>query len=174
MFRLSALLILFFSVSLLMAQGKSYKFVGVKKCKMCHNSKKKGQQYKIWLDSPHARAFKELSGKKALEFAKANNIADPSKEKRCLGCHSTAAAADPALLTKTITVEEGVSCESCHGPGSAYKSMKKMKDRALAMKNGLILPDEAVCKKCHNPDNPFHKEFKFKQRVAKIAHPIPK
>ncbi len=54
-----------------------------------------------------------------------------------------------------ITIAEGVSCESCHGPGSAYKTNTIMKDQALSIKNGLILPTKEVCEKCHNKENPF-------------------
>lgn len=91
---------------------------------------------------------------------------------KCLKCHSTAAAANQALVA-TITVAEGVSCESCHGPGSAYKVATTMKDKTLAMSKGLIMPDEKVCKKCHNEESPNYKGFNFKEYSAKIAHDDP-
>ncbi len=72
-----------------------------------------------------------------------------------------------------MTIEEGVSCESCHGPGSAYKKMKIMKDHEKSLANGLIVPTEKVCKTCHNEKNPFHKPFDFKKMVAKVQHPVP-
>ena len=43
----------------------------------------------------------------------------------------------------------GVQCESCHGPGSAYKSMKVMKDSDASLAAGLLVPDEATCRGCH-------------------------
>ena len=75
--------------------------------------------------------------------------------------------------TQTITMAEGVSCESCHGAGSAYKTATIMKDKAKAIAAGLIIPDEKLCRKCHNPESPTYKEFNFKTFSAKIAHPNP-
>ncbi len=43
----------------------------------------------------------------------------------------------------------GVQCEACHGPGSAYKSMKVMKDPKLARQNGLWEVTRDVCMRCH-------------------------
>lgn len=135
------------------------KYVGAAKCKMCHNKAEKGAQYTKWLASPHAKAMASLKG------------AD-LKNPKCLKCHSTAAGADQSLIA-SITVEEGVSCESCHGAGSLYKVATVMKDHKLAMTKGLILPDEKVCKKCHNPESPNYKGFNFKEYSAKIAHDDP-
>jgi hypothetical protein len=158
----------------LSAQEKSFKYVGVKKCKTCHKKAKDGEQYKIWSEGPHAKAMKTLSSEKALKFAKENGIADPAKEPKCLKCHSTAGATDIKLHEKTLTIEEGVSCESCHGPGSEYKKKKTMKNHELSLKNGLIIPNEKTCITCHTEEgNAFFKPFDFEKRVKKIAHPIP-
>lgn len=166
-------LVLSGTINTAFSQSKSHKYVGVKKCKTCHKTKKIGNQYKIWLDGPHANALKSLSSEKAMQYAKENNIADPAKEPNCLRCHSTAHGTDASLHSKTLTVEEGVSCESCHGPGSAYKKKKIMQDLQKSIENGLIMPTEKTCIKCHNEkDNPFYKVFKFEERKAKIAHPV--
>lgn len=135
------------------------KYVGAAKCKMCHNKPEKGGQYASWTAGPHAKAMSVLK-------------ADEAKNPKCLKCHSTAAGADQSLVA-TITVEEGVSCESCHGPGSLYKVATTMKDMKLAMSKGLIMPDEKVCKKCHNEGSPNYKGFNFKEYSAKIAHKDP-
>ena len=145
----------FFMGSFSIAQ--TYEYIGVAKCKTCHNTPTKGDQYKIWAASKHANAMKVLSATEA-------------KNPKCTKCHSTAAGADPNLLTETITVEEGVSCESCHGPGSAYKTIPIMKDKDMAIKNGLKLPDEKTCKKCHNEESPNYKGFNYQEYFAKIAH----
>ena len=75
-------------------------------------------------------------------------------------------------MVATITVEEGVSCESCHGPGSAYKTATNMV-KAKAMGLGMIEPKEAVCVKCHNKESPNFKGFNYKEYADKIAHPDP-
>jgi hypothetical protein len=159
-----------FLVNSLSAQ--TFKYIGADKCKICHNKPNTGEQYNKWVKSPHAMALKSLSSPASLEYAKKNGIADPTKDPKCLKCHSTYHMAD-AKLRAGITATEGVSCESCHGPGSNYKSPTIMKNQKLAMTNGLILPDKNVCIGCHNKENPFFKEFNFDAAVAKIAHPDP-
>lgn len=162
--------VVIFSGNTLFAQD--FQYVGAAKCKICHNKPATGQQYKIWSESLHANAMKSLSNEKSLAYAKEHNIADPTKEVSCIKCHSTMGQVKETLQAG-ITVAEGVSCESCHGPGSAYKTNTIMKDQALSLKNGLILPTKEVCEKCHNKNNPFYKPFNFDEAVKKIAHPDP-
>jgi hypothetical protein len=162
--------LVFFTGSVLLAQD--FQYVGAAKCKICHNKPATGQQYKIWSESLHANAMKSLSNEKSLAYAKDHNIADPAKEPSCIKCHSTAGSVKESLQAG-ITIAEGVSCESCHGPGSAYKTNTIMKDLALSQKNGLIVPDQKVCEKCHNKENPFFIPFNFQEASKKIAHPDP-
>jgi cytochrome c peroxidase len=155
-----------------------YTLVGVKNCEMCHNKEATGQQFTKWSEGPHAKAFATLASEKAVAKAKELGLGDPQKEAKCLGCHVTAFPVMGDLENQKITMEEGVSCESCHGPGSGYKS-KAVMDAVYAGTTdpasvGLIAPDAKVCETCHNPENPFHKEFKFEEFAKKIAHPIPK
>lgn len=169
-------LIMFCGMFLLMAgfvMAQDYSYIGSAKCKMCHNTEKSGYQYKIWSESPHAGALATLGNQKALDYAKANGIADPTKEQKCLKCHSTYHSVNADRI-ETMLPTEGVSCESCHGPGSAYKTTTIMKSRELSLKNGLVLPTKEVCEKCHNKENPFYKPFNFEEAVKKIAHPTPK
>jgi len=52
--------------------------------------------------------------------------------------------------SKHATVEPVTDCEACHGPGSDYKKMSIMKDRAKAEAAGLIMPTLESCnEKCH-------------------------
>ncbi|MCK9207220.1 MAG: cytochrome c family protein [Salinivirgaceae bacterium] len=152
--------------------AQQFEYIGAAKCKMCHNKPQTGKQYDIWASSLHANALKSLSSQQSLDYAKKNNIADPTKEKACLKCHATYYNVKEDLI-QTLTAQEGVSCESCHGPGSVYKSNAIMKDQAKALASGLILPKKEVCEKCHNKENPFYKPFNFETAVAKIAHPNP-
>ena len=162
--------LIFLAANVLTAQDFAY--IGAAKCKMCHNTEKSGFQYKIWSESLHAKAMESLKSDKSMEYAKANGIKDPSTDKACIGCHSTAASVSEDAI-ETLTMAEGVSCESCHGPGSAYKAMNVMKDQKLALTKGLILPTKEVCVKCHNEKNPFHKPFDYEAAKKKIAHPKP-
>ncbi len=155
-----------------MISAQNYKYIGADKCKTCHNKPATGEQYKKWLADPHAKALKTLSSQASLDYARKNGIANPAKDAKCLKCHSTYERAG-ASLRGGILPEEGVSCESCHGPGSVYKSPTLMKSREQSMAKGLVLPDKNLCIACHNKDNPFFKEFNFETSVAKINHPNP-
>ena len=144
------------------AQGSKY--IGSNGCKMCHNKPEKGAQFTQWQKSAHSQAYAKLddAGKKNAE---------------CLKCHSTAGCVDKSLLA-TIKVEEGVSCESCHGPGSAYKTAAIMKDKAQSLAKGMIEPTEATCKVCHvgkKPDGHAEakKPWNFAEFKKTIAHPDP-
>ncbi len=156
------------------ASKASYKFIGAKGCKMCHSGEAKGKQYEIWMASKHSKAYAVLASPEAKKIAGEKGIADPQKDEKCLKCHVTAHNAPKEMLLATYSIEDGVSCESCHGPGEKYKAMNIMKDKKLAMENGLIIPDEKTCKGCHNPESPTYKEFKFEEAYKSIAHPKPK
>ena len=155
-----------------------FKYVGAKACKACHLTTKTGAAFKIWEASPHAKAFEVLASPEALKIAKAKGIEDPQKADACLKCHDTAHGVAAAKLASTFKAGEGVGCEVCHGPGSAYKSMKVMQDLVAAKIKpetvGLMKPDEAKCKTCHNEESPTFKGFEFKSAYAKIAHEKPK
>ena len=156
------------------ASFAQHKYVGVKKCKMCHNKPTTGKQYEKWSKAGHFGSFKALSSEKAKEYAKKHGIEDPTTEAGCVKCHTTAGSVDKSLHAG-ITPQEGVSCESCHGPGSKYKSSTIMKSQKESLANGMIIPNEETCKKCHAGENPYHdmKPFDYAASSAKIAHPNP-
>jgi Cytochrome c554 and c-prime len=152
--------------------AQTFKYIGADKCKICHNKPATGDQYNKWLKDPHSQAIKTLSNQASLDYAKKNCITDPAKEAKCLKCHSTFAQVD-AKLRGSILPTEGVSCESCHGPGSSYKTPAIMKKLEQSKAMGLIVPDKQLCLQCHNKENPFFKEFNYETYSAKIAHPNP-
>jgi len=158
---------------------KTFKYVGVAKCKMCHKGEKNGNIFEKWQASKHATAYATLATEQSKEIAKKAGIeGDPQQAAECLVCHVTAYSVAAELKEATLTLEEGNSCEACHGPGSEYKGMKVMKDiYAGTVKGadfGLIEPDNEVCVTCHNPKSPTYKEFKYEVEVKNIAHPVPK
>ncbi len=159
--------LLFVASNVLLAQNK---YVGAAKCKMCHMSK--GKQYPIWSESKHSKAFELLKGEAALKIGKTKNVASPSTDAKCLKCHSTGGSID-ASLNAGITKEEGVSCETCHGAGSNYKTPAIMKVKADAAKNGLLTANEKTCTKCHNAESPTFKGFNYATALAKISHKNP-
>jgi excinuclease UvrABC ATPase subunit len=78
-------------------------------------------------------------------------------------------------LNKKFKIEDGVQCETCHGPGSDYKSKKVMKDRKLSIEKGLLAYDnpEELCVKCHNEESPAFTGFNFDEMWPKIKHSKP-
>jgi len=163
---------------LLYAGNKLYadehKYIGANKCKMCHSSESKGNQYKVWAESKHAKAYQDLAtddAKKAAE--KAGLKTDAQKSPECLKCHVTAYS-EKEDLKGEILVTDGIQCESCHGAGGDYKSLSVMKDKQQAIAAGLVIPTKEVCIKCHNSESPYFKGFDFDSFYKKIAHPRPK
>ncbi len=153
------------------ADEAKHEFVGAKKCKICHSTDKKaGTHYKIWEEEAHSKAFEALLSDKAKESAKKHGIEDPSKDERCLACHTTVGS--PAI-------EEGVSCESCHGAASDFLKIHEKEGYAAAIAAGMVdframKPEEkaATCAKCHKEDplNDFYKPFNYDEYYKKIDH----
>lgn len=159
--------------SMVFAEG-NHKYIGVKKCSMCHKSDEKGNQYNQWLSTKHAKAYETLGTDAAKETAQKAGVAgNPQEEAKCLKCHVTASGVDSSLLEDGLKKEDGVQCEACHGAGGDYMAMSVMKDKEKAVDAGLVMPTQEVCLKCHNSESPNYKEFKFDELYPKIAHPNP-
>lgn len=162
-FALSVLAVLIALPSLAIGQNK---YVGVKQCVPCHkNEKLGGTAYVVWEKTSHAKAFATLKTKEADEIAQKAGSTKPAAETAdCLTCH----------VTGTNAKEEGVSCEACHGAGSAYKTMHSKKDADDKAKAGagLVTGDalKKVCTDCHNEKSPSFKGFDFAKMWEKIAH----
>jgi hypothetical protein len=140
-------------------------YVGSAKCKMCHKSEKQGEQFPQWEARKHSKSFTALSTDEAKELA-----ADAPDNPKCLKCHAPLAEKNAELK------EEGVGCETCHGPGSAYKKMTIMKDHAQAVTNGLIdyKSEDDIKKQCLTCHEGAHdKPFDFAAAWEKVKHPIP-
>ena len=119
-------------------------YIGAAKCKMCHKT-----EYTSWQEKAHAGAFDLLP---AAEQANAD----------CLKCHATGGKAE----------FPGVQCESCHGPGSAYKAMSVMKDHEASLAAGLVVPDEGTCRSCHEGAPHDQKPFDFAAMKAGGVHDV--
>jgi hypothetical protein len=155
---------------------EAFKFVGVEVCAPCHKTEKQGKQLDIWKESKHSNAFITLQTSEANEVAKAAGFNTPAAEtEACLKCHTSGYNWDKSLLEAKFKMSDGVQCETCHGPGSHYKPIKIMKDRALSIENGLIVYEniEDLCVSCHNSESPTFKGFEFSTMWDQIKHPVP-
>ncbi|TPW17149.1 MAG: cytochrome c-554 [bacterium] len=160
-------------------------YTGVKTCGMCHKKPESGNQLAIWTASPHAKAFEILATDAAKAVATKLGIEDAQKSGKCLQCHSTAYNFTEAVATEKILPTDGVTCESCHGPGKGYMSKAVMIDRTKAIAAGMIYPSSESCTLCHNDKSPtWNAEkytlkdgkkvgFDYEQAYEKIKHPDP-
>jgi hypothetical protein len=148
-----------------------HKYIGTAKCKMCHNSEAKGKIYDKWASTGHAKAYQTLANDQSKALAKKAGIDDATKSEKCLKCHVTGYKEPNG---DKYAMEEGVTCEACHGPGEHYWPMKMMQNKKLAMDNGLVEPTEALCVKCHNKESPTYKAFKFADQYKLVEHHAPK
>lgn len=167
-------------------------FVSHKKCKLCHNKTDEGAQWNTWHGTRHAKAFETLAtNEKAKEFAAARGLeTPPSESPECLRCHVTGYDAEKKAFHAAIVKEDGVQCESCHGPASLHlpygKIMLRKKGQETDLESMIIRPDETVCLTCHNDESPaWNPEkytlddgtkagFDFERDFETIAHLNPK
>lgn len=167
-------IILLFVLSMIVYAADKPEYVGANKCKICHKAEKNGAQYLKWQKQKHSKAYEALKSDGAKKKAEAMGVKDPLKDEKCLSCHTTAYGSKN--LAKSYKIEEGVTCEACHGPGSLYKKSSIMKDHKKAVKVGMVAKvDEKVCANCHKKDTPGHEisYTTFEKEFAKIAHPVP-
>ncbi len=173
-------LVLLLVAPALLAQDKvmpKHAYVGVKTCTMCHKTEKQGEQLKIWENSKHSKAYETLKTDEANKIAKEKGFDTPAVEtEACLKCHAPAHNVDASMLEKNYKVEQGVQCETCHGPGADYKSIKIMRNKDEAVKNGLVMHEDldTFCATCHNSESPTHKgDYDFKAMWKEIEHKVP-
>ena len=163
-------------------------YVGMKSCAMCHKKADSGDQFGKWQASPHSKAYELLGSPEAKAAGAKVGVAEPQKSGKCLKCHSTAYNFGEEVKTdaEKVLAEDGVACESCHGPGKNYKGLATMKDRAKAVAAGMVYPATTSCQLCHNEQSPTWKADKYttkdgkkvgfdpEQAFEKIKHPDPK
>ncbi len=96
----------------------------------------RSDEYFVWLEDPHAQAYRTLFGERSRAIFQRLGVADDrlqplaGQQERfanyrdsCLGCHETN---HQLALTRSHTdhvslpAAEGVSCESCHGGGPGW------------------------------------------------------
>ena len=160
--------------SIFSQSGNTY--VGAETCGMCHKTEKQGSQLSIWQNSAHSKAFETLKTDTANQIAMEKGFKEPAAETwECLKCHVTGYNLDAAMLGAKFKIEDGVQCETCHGPGADYKSKKIMENKEEAIANGLMVPTniEEFCITCHNAESPTYVEFNFEAMWDKIKHQVP-
>ncbi len=118
-------------------QAQAFKYFGSGECQRCHAYTEeeairfsrnsvgfiKLNEYKTWKDEDkHSLAFARLLSDRGRRIAGLLKVDVTKSEGGCLGCHSASVSevqnrAKPGDL---FDKNEGVSCENCHGPYSAW------------------------------------------------------
>lgn len=131
------------------AAGKS---VGAAACAACH-----ADEHAQWAGADHSKAMGQLKGKDA---------EDPT----CVRCHATPPASGPLPVgIAGFRVDEGVGCESCHGPGEAHVASKGAPDTIEGLGDDCpVCVIEAVCTNCHTPT--WDKTFDLDVDLPLVAH----
>lgn len=144
-------------------------YVGTMSCAQCHRAAAMGFQFSRWKLSPHSQAWARLASPEAARIAADMGvIGNPQQAPECLRCHTTAGTRLDAAMP-SYSVDEGVGCEACHGPGSEYQPEAVMLDRASAIRAGLKMGGRETCDGCHQ--NAHDKPFDYDTAVAMISHP---
>jgi nitrate/TMAO reductase-like tetraheme cytochrome c subunit len=181
MYRNIAIVILLMAAPMLFSQTndadkKPNSYVGAEMCGMCHKSEKAGKQFDIWKASKHSQAYQTLLTTTADSIAKSRGSKTAAvKTEECLSCHVPTTNVDASLIGAKYKIEDGIQCETCHGPGSNYKAISVMKNKDLAVTNGLMIVTnlETFCVKCHNDKSPTYVKQDVNVMWAKIKHTIP-
>jgi hypothetical protein len=104
------------------------KYTGPGSCSStsCHGSVKPRtdnrifqNEYSIWaVKDKHAKSYDALTSPVGERMAKILGLGKSEQAAKCLACHALDVPAE--ARAKTFELNEGVSCESCHGPASAW------------------------------------------------------
>jgi hypothetical protein len=152
--------------------------LGVKECAgaPCHGHSAPTQK-RVRLDEAsvwrrhdvHARAYDVLFNQDSARMAKNLGLGSAASAKLCLDCHADNAAKRGARFS----LEEGVSCEACHGGSARYvQSHAAGQSHAQNLAQGMYPTDDPVaraelCLSCH-----FGIEQKFvDHKLMGAGHP---
>lgn len=147
--RMAALAVLLIPISVA-APPDPPAYVGAATCGTCHTG-----AFTSWAGSDHSRAalvFGRAMGKEMMRQASARNL-----RFSCRGCHAPPDTTAPALFREGFRREDGVQCETCHGPGSLH--VQRRIDGSTIATVQSTLParaDTTFCLTCHRAGKPLH------------------
>ncbi len=112
-------------------------------------------EYSTWVvRDKHAHAYVNLTNPVGTRIAKIMGLGRPDTAPRCLACHALDVPIDQRARTFDLT--DGVGCENCHGPASAWlgphttRGWNYQKSLELGMYNTRdLIPRSERCLSCH-------------------------
>lgn len=141
------------------------KYIGPGSCAAtsCHGSVKPvagsrilQNEYSTWiLQDKHSRAYQALTGDIGERMARILKLGAKSEEsQKCLACHALSVPAE--RRGRPFEVAEGVSCENCHGPASAWLGPHTTRDwpHEKSVQQGMtdtrnVIHRTEKCLECH-------------------------
>lgn len=141
--------------------------VGSQACAGCHP-----EEHKSWATGPHGRAMETLA--KIPVVAPEGEVAPagPHQNAECVRCHATPKeirGGAPSTDLAAYRHDEGVSCESCHGPGAAHVAAGGGKDNIEGLGESCpVCVLEAICTSCHTPQ--WDKGWELETRLVGARH----
>lgn len=113
-------------------------------------------EYHTWLKhDKHSQAYSVLANHDSKRIAELMRLGDPQQEPLCLSCHATYVP-NPSDRGDKYVLEDGVSCESCHGPAEKWLTTHTVAGATHAqnVENGLrdmVVFDKRgkLCLSCH-------------------------
>jgi hypothetical protein len=123
------------------------------------NSNILGNEYYTWQKhDKHSKAYSVLNTPEARKISAHLKLGDPTKEAQCLTCHTTYVT-NKDLQGERYSIEDGVSCESCHGASegwlAAHTESSATHERNLqqGLNDTVSLDKRAnLCLSCHFGD----------------------
>lgn len=146
-------------------QSEPVKYIGPGSCAAtsCHGSVKPvagsrilQNEYSTWIvQDKHSRAYQALTGEVGERMARILKLGTNSEQSpKCLACHALNTTAEQR--GRPFEISEGVSCESCHGPASAWlgphttRDWPHEKSVALGMRDTRnVIHRSELCLECH-------------------------
>lgn len=113
-------------------------------------------EYSTWVvQDKHSKAYAVLSNAQSKRIARNLKLSEPAERSaKCLACHALDVPA--SRRARTFELDDGVSCESCHGPASAWLGPHTSKNwtHEQSVRLGMYDTKELVkrselCLSCH-------------------------
>jgi Cytochrome c554 and c-prime len=143
----------------------SPRYLGAASCSSssCHGGAgEQHNQFIVWSERDfHQRASLILTTARSARIAERLSINDASVSTRCTVCHSPLTTISQARLSDKSHPDNGVSCESCHGPAEAWLRSHTRRDYTYAMRVSAGMRDlrnlyvrANACVACHQTVDP--------------------
>jgi hypothetical protein len=141
------------------------KYIGPGSCAAtsCHGSVKPvagsrilQNEYSTWiLQDKHSRAYQALTGEVGERMARILKLGTKAEEApKCLACHTLSIT--PEKRGRAFEISDGVSCENCHGPASAWLGPHTTRDwpHEKSVERGMydtrnVIHRTEKCLECH-------------------------